>query len=63
MPIYEYICKKCNFSSEFFQSVNELPPLCPKCGSKLKKLISKSNFHLKGTGWSPDGYSSKGKKK
>jgi len=26
------------------------------CGGKTKKLISKSEFHLKGGGWAADGY-------
>ncbi len=25
--------------------------VCPRCNGKLKKIISQSTFHLKGSGW------------
>jgi putative FmdB family regulatory protein len=51
MPIYEYTCKQCgNF--EFMQRITEAPlKKCPTCGSRVSKLISRSAFHLKGSGW------------
>jgi putative FmdB family regulatory protein len=51
MPIYEYECPKCGVI-EVIQKITE-PPLkkCPDCKSKIRRLISRSNFHLKGTGW------------
>lgn len=52
MPFYEYYCKKCDKSYEFFQGISEDPKTnCEVCDGKLKKLISLSSFHLKGTGW------------
>ncbi len=53
MPIYEYLCKNCAYHFEQLQKVNDNPLLkCPQCGqSKLSKLISKTNFQLKGNGW------------
>lgn len=51
MPLYEYTCKRCgNF--EVMQRISEDPlKKCPTCGSKVSKLISRSAFHLKGSGW------------
>lgn len=61
MPIFEYCCTNCN---ETFEEIliNENPSemKCPKCGKISKKTIpSKMTFHLKGWGWSGDGYSGK----
>jgi putative FmdB family regulatory protein len=52
MPVYEYQCKECGHIEEAFQKISE-PPLeiCPQCKGGLKKLISQSSFHLKGSGW------------
>ena len=52
MPVYEYQCKECGHIEEAFQKISE-PPLetCPRCNGGLKKLISQSSFHLKGSGW------------
>ena len=52
MPVYEYQCKECGHIEEAFQKISE-PPLetCPRCKGGLKKLISQSSFHLKGSGW------------
>ena len=61
MPIYEYECNKCGNHLEALQKFSD-PPLteCGECHSnKLKKLISNSTFHLKGTGWYVTDYASK----
>jgi putative FmdB family regulatory protein len=51
MPIYEYACKKCG-SFEVMQRISEEPlKKCPTCGARVSKLISRSAFHLKGSGW------------
>ena len=52
MPIYEYMCTKCGHQSEALQKFSD-PPLveCEICHGRIKKLISHSTFHLKGTGW------------
>lgn len=40
MPIYEYVCKKCEHSFEALVRRNE-QPVCEECGSdKLERLIS-----------------------
>jgi putative FmdB family regulatory protein len=53
MPIYEYACKACGHTFDTIQSFNEEPLTdCPVCKEPaLKKLISASAFHLKGSGW------------
>jgi len=61
MPIYEYECVKCGHHTEAWQKFSD-PPLtrCEKCQGELRKLISQSTFHLKGTGWYVTDYASKG---
>lgn len=57
MPIFNYECKNCN--NEFEELVfNNEEVNCPNCNSKnVKRIMSLSNFHLKGDGWYKDGYS------
>ena len=52
MPVYEYQCTECGQMEEAFQKISD-PPLktCSHCKGHLKKLISQSTFHLKGSGW------------
>jgi len=41
MPTYEYKCEKCSHVFEKFQSIKAEPlKKCPKCGSKVKRVIS-----------------------
>ncbi len=60
MPIYEYECEKCGQQTEALQRFSD-PPIskCESCHGKLKKLISQSTFHLKGTGWYVTDYAPK----
>jgi putative FmdB family regulatory protein len=60
MPIYEYECSKCGHHTEALQKFSD-PPLkqCEQCHGSLKKVISQSTFHLKGTGWYVTDYASK----
>ena len=52
MPIYEYQCRKCEEHFEVVQKFSDKPlRKCTSCGGTLQKLISRSSFHLKGTGW------------
>lgn len=52
MPIYEYECKKCDKIIEQIQKFSDpLLKKCPECGGKVEKLISKSSFILKGSGY------------
>ena len=65
MPTYDYQCQKCDFEFEREQRITEDPiKTCPKCKSRqAKRLLSASNFILKGGGWYADGYGSPGAKK
>jgi len=61
MPIYEYECTKCGHQAEIWQKVSDKPVAkCNLCKGRMKKLISQSTFHLKGTGWYVTDYASKG---
>jgi len=52
MPIYEYQCSDCGKIKEVFHKMSETPEIvCPECSKMMKKLISPSAFHLKGSGW------------
>jgi putative FmdB family regulatory protein len=53
MPTYEYECLSCKHKFEILQSINEKPKnKCPKCGKKLRKLISSTGgFIFKGSGF------------
>jgi putative FmdB family regulatory protein len=64
MPIYEYVCLKCNREHEIIQKFSDRPIAnCPECGGEMKKLISNTSFVLKGTGWYVTDYASKEGKK
>jgi len=64
MPIYEYACEKCESEFEVEQRITDDPiKSCPRCKSrKIKRLISRTSFVLKGGGWYSDLYSSSGSK-
>ena len=52
MPVYEYQCTECGKIKEAFQKISDSPlKTCSHCNGNLKKLISQSTFHLKGSGW------------
>lgn len=57
MPIYEYECAKCEKVAEVWQSITGAGDVkCPECFETMKRIISKSSFQLKGTGWAKHGY-------
>lgn len=59
MPTYEYKCKACGNEFEYQQRISDPPKsVCEQCGGTLEKLISRSSFLLKGSGWYKDLYSS-----
>lgn len=60
MPIYEYVCEKCGDHVEVMQKVSD-PPLkrCKKCRGKLEKIVSRTAFQLKGSGWYKTDYAGK----
>ena len=60
MPLYEYICEKCNWRVEVIQKVSDAPlKRCSKCRGKLEKAVSRTSFKLKGSGWYATDYSGK----
>jgi len=58
MPVYEYLCEKCEHEFEREQRITDNPvKTCPSCKARrVKKLISQTSFVLKGGGWYADGY-------
>jgi len=61
MPTYEY---KCNNGHHFEveQCITDDPlETCTRCRAGAHRLISVTNFILKGGGWYSDGYSGNGK--
>jgi putative FmdB family regulatory protein len=52
MPIYEYRCLDCGHQFELMQKFSDPPAeTCTSCSGAVQKLISRSAFHLKGSGW------------
>lgn len=61
MPIYEYKCQKCGHALEVMAKVSDpAPEKCANCGAEnaMERLVSRTNFQLKGGGWYSDLYSS-----
>lgn len=59
MPIYDYLCEKCNKKVELI-TLDDLEKArrCRKCGEVMKRLPSQANFSLKGHCWATDNYGS-----
>lgn len=69
MPIYEFECGDCgNVVTQLYlsqpkvaeESIVRYCTICREAGKTFKRIISLSNFHLKGggVGWGADRYSS-----
>ncbi len=60
MPTYEYRCNACKREFEYEQRMSDDDLVtCEVCGEpKLEKLISRTAFQLKDSGWYKDLYSS-----
>lgn len=65
MPTYEYLCTSCQHKFEEFQRISELPlKTCPRCGGKVKRLLSGgAGLLFKGSGFYKTDYRSDGYKK
>jgi len=52
MPLYEYRCLECNKIFEFIHGINDDPPEtageCEKNNCSLVRIISATNFRIKG---------------
>jgi putative FmdB family regulatory protein len=53
MPTYEYECTSCGHQFEAFQKMSDTPlSKCPRCGKKVKRLISAGlGIIFKGSGF------------
>src|SRR3954468_19476442 len=59
MPVYEYECQVCHKEFEYQQRMSDPEKtICEACGGELERLISRTAFQLKGSGWYKDLYSS-----
>jgi putative FmdB family regulatory protein len=59
MPVYEYECQACHREFEYQQRMSDPDKsICESCGGSLDRLISRTAFALKGSGWHKDLYSS-----
>ena len=64
MPIYEYQCTKCGDCFEILQKVSEDSlKICEKCSGELMRVISRTGFVLKGSGFYVNEYPSESRKK
>jgi putative FmdB family regulatory protein len=55
--LFEFKCDKCHITEENLPiSSKKETTKCSICGAEAKRIISKSNFILKGNGWAKDGY-------
>ena len=61
MPIYEYECEKCGARLEVLQKIGDKAVTrCSTCRGKVRKVVSRSSFQLKGSGWYVTDYAKKG---
>ncbi len=60
MPVYEYECSECGHHMEVWQKISDSPiEVCEQCNGKVKKILSQTTFHLKGSGWYVTDYGSR----
>ncbi len=60
MPLYEYVCDKCEHRFEVIQKFSdELVSTCRECGGTVTKQISSPAIQFKGTGWYVTDYARK----
>ena len=64
MPLYEYQCARCGSIFEIFHGIDETyEGKCPECQGEAKRILSPSNFILKGSGFYVNDYPSDSRKK
>ena len=64
MPIYEYQCDSCGSQRELILKHGEVAkPTCAACRKRMRRVISKTAFILKGSGWYVTDYPSDARKK
>jgi len=57
--IKEFECKNCGDTIEVWERFDDVPSFCKKCGGDMEKIISRSSFILKGSGWYAIDYGAK----
>ena len=64
MPIYEYRCERCGEHLEVLQKMSDAPvTTCKHCGADaLQRVMSRTSFVLKGSGWYATDYGSSASK-
>jgi len=64
MPIYEYQCDSCGSQRELILKHGEVArPTCTACRKRMRRVISKTAFILKGSGWYVTDYPSDARQK
>lgn len=65
MPIYKFKCDSCGHEFTVIRKMSEdSDVICENCSSSLtNKLVAKTTFALKGSGWYKDSYSNSKPKK
>ena len=63
MPLYEYKCSKCKQHFDVLQKFSD-PALTSHegCGGAVERLVSRSAFNFKGSGWYVNDYAKPGSK-
>ena len=60
MPLYEYECDACSHRFEKIQKFSDpIEDTCPKCGGRVRKLISSPAIQFKGSGFYITDYAKK----
>jgi putative FmdB family regulatory protein len=55
MPLIDFVCTKCGKEKEVLGKSSLYTRIC-ECGEVMTRMVSRSNFELKGSGWAKDGY-------
>jgi len=62
MPLYEFLCSECGKTKTRIMPIDTKQKIIKcDCGKMAKRILSPTNFQLKGGGWADSGYS-KGEK-
>jgi len=62
MPIYEYQCPKCGVFEVTQRITESALKRCPTCKAKVERILSRTSFVLKGSGWYATDYARAGSK-
>lgn len=51
MPLYKFVCKKCNTEFEELVKIGTEKLECPKCSEIAEKVLTKTNWSINGSCW------------